>query len=1132
MNTQEIINICLDKGIRLAVDNGNLQIDAPKDGLTTEIVALLRTHKAELINFIASFSAQEQAIQRQKLEKSEKTGPAPLSFAQQRLWIVDRIEQGTAQYNMSSAFMLEGDLNKEAFTKTINTIVERHDILRTVYSEIDNECRQIVRDKVETAVQEIDISGMAQDDTFKKIKELAEQDALKPFNLEQDTMLRVQLIKSAETQYFVLFNMHHIASDGWSIGVLVKEFHQLYSAFALGKENPLPELEVQYTDYAHWQRDWLQGDVLENEMGYWRDQLEDLPAIHSLPLDKPRPQVQSFFGGSIKRELPEKVLADLNGFCQAEGVTQFMALQTLYALVLSNWSREQDIVMGTPVAGRVHQNVEPLIGFFLNNLVLRTDLSGDPSFRELLQNNKKTLLEAFEHQHMPFDALVEDLNPERSSSHQPLFQIWFVLQNHESSELTLPGLKMSVPDEMSSELDTVNFDVSLSAAEVEGKLELHWQYQNNLFDEATIKELTQSYETLLLSALSNPASPITHLPMIASDSKQPWSNVTLKDYPNNASLVSLIEQQAERTPDAIAIVYQNESVSYRDINEKANRLAHNLIAKGVINNTPVGLCVDRSVEMLIAQLGIMKAGGAYVPLDPAAPVERKAYIIENTELNIIVAHDIYQSHFSNITQTFISLDNAGESNWLNEYEGLSLSNNVGSNELAYLIYTSGSTGKPKGVAVTHKSVVNLAFSMKDILADRGLSGHYKWAWSAPIIFDASVQALTQLAFGAELHLLTEDTRKNPAQLLSYLHDCKIDLMDSTPSLVDVLLKEAQSNNVILPNLLIGGEAISAELWANLGQHLTENEKFGLNVYGPTECTVNSSFSDIEGKQQPHIGQGLANTKLYVMNDAQQILPIGAKGELYIGGDCLAQGYYKNDELTKARFIETNGCGRLYKTGDLARWRHDGQLEYLGRSDFQVKLRGYRIELGEIEQVLLEHNKVSEAVVLVKDEQLIGYLVANDVTPNELLEHMESKLPSYMLVSQFELLDEMPLTRNGKQDRNTLLAMDLTKAISLYIAPQTETETQIQNIWQELLGLEQISVEDNFFEIGGHSLLGIRLASACREKLGIELPLKALMENPTIRSIATQCDWYEKQRLVLAGNLNANNDQAVAERMVI
>ncbi|WP_462153488.1 condensation domain-containing protein [Pseudoalteromonas piscicida] len=503
MNTQTIINQCLEQGVRLSVENGNLQIDAPKGGLSNEMITILRENKAQLIEFINKFSAQKSAVEKQKLKRAVIDGPIPLSFAQQRLWIIDRIEQGSAQYNMSAAFKLDGSLDQAAFIATIDAVIERHEILRTVYKETNDKCEQVIRDQVDSAVTIIDFTHLQGDDLYDEIRSLAEQDALKPFDLQNDTMLRVQLIKASGSEHYVLFNMHHIASDGWSLGVLVKEFLEVYTAYSQGKPNPLVELEVQYKDYAHWQRQWLQGEVFENEVGYWREQLKDLPATHSLPLDRSRPAQQGFLGNSLRRELSVALTKKLDAYCQQQGVTQFMALQTIYALLVGQWSAEEDVVMGTPVAGRIHQNVEPLIGFFLNNLVLRTDLSGNPSFNELIASNRTTLLEAFEHQHLPFDALVEDLNPERSSSHQPMFQLWFVLQNHDSGTFQLPGLEMSDPEEILSGVDVVNFDISLSAAVEEGKLVLVWQYKSDLFDAHTMENFAQSFEALLANAIAN-----------------------------------------------------------------------------------------------------------------------------------------------------------------------------------------------------------------------------------------------------------------------------------------------------------------------------------------------------------------------------------------------------------------------------------------------------------------------------------------------------------------------------------------------------------------------------------------------------------------------------------------------------
>lgn len=1125
MNTQTIINQCLEQGVRLSVENGNLQIDAPKGGLSNEMIAILRENKAQLIEFINQFSAQKEAVEKQKLKPATIDGPIPLSFAQQRLWIIDRIEQGTAQYNMSAAFKLEGVLNQDAFIATIDAVVARHEILRTVYKETNDKCEQVIREEVASAVSIIDFTHLQGNDLYDEIRTLAEQDALKPFDLQNDTMLRVQLIKASDSEHYVLFNMHHIASDGWSIGVLVKEFLEIYTAYSQGKPNPLAELEVQYKDYAHWQREWLQGDVLESEIGYWRDQLQDLPATHSLPLDRARPAQQGFLGNSIRRELTQTLTDKLDAYCREQGVTQFMALQTIYALLVGQWSAEEDVVMGTPVAGRVHQNVEPLIGFFLNNLVLRTDLSGDPSFNELIRSNKTTLLEAFEHQHLPFDALVEDLNPERSSSHQPMFQLWFVLQNHESGTFQLPGLEMSNPEEILAGIDVVNFDISLSAMEEEGQLVFVWQYKTDLFDTNTIESFAESFEALLENAITHGEEKVSKISGVKEGAVQPWKTNNEHSFENTQSLIKSVFEFAQSNPNAIALRVEDDAISYGELAAKVSAFSQQLTAAGVAKESPVGICVDRSIEQLVAQLAIMHAGGAYVPLDAGAPKDRIEYIIADTGLNIVVAQPQYTNKFADIDCQTVAIDHtqiAGDG----EVNADAIELNA--EQLAYILYTSGSTGKPKGVAVQHGNLVNLANSMQLLLAERGVSGQYRWAWNAPMIFDASVQALTQLAFGVELNLLKDELRKDPSQLLSYLTDNKIDVLDTTPALVDLVLREADEKGLALPNLLIGGEAISSELWQKVAAHSEAHQRFALNVYGPTECTVNATFSDIKADSVPNIGNPLPNCQTFILNDTLTPLAPGAKGEIYIGGEGVARGYFNNDALTQERFVESAEFGRIYKTGDLGRWLADGTVEYLGRSDFQVKLRGYRIELSEIESVLLEDAGVTDAAVLVKDEQLVAFVVGADVDQNRLTQLMETKLPAYMVAAVIIEMDEMPLTKNGKQDRKALLSIELEEVVDDYIAPRTEMEARLQVIWQELLGKEQISMDDNFFSIGGHSLLGIRVASACREQLSIEIPLKVLMENPSIEALAEQCEMYEKQKLVMSGAAVSDD----AERMVI
>ena len=686
MKAENIINICLEKSIFLSVDNGNLQVDANKGELTPDTLSLLKAHKQELVDYIEEFQAQQLALNRQQLKKSNIEGPAPLSFAQQRLWIVDRIENGAAQSNVSAPFLLEGQLNKAAMQKTIDTIISRHQVLHSVYREVDDECMQHVLEQFDASIAEKDLSHLSSNEFDKEVQRLAKEEAATPFDLSNDVMLRVTLLKYNDEKHAALFSMHHIASDGWSVGVFINEFNLLYSAFAQGQENPLPELEVQYSDYAHWQRDWMQGDVYEKELEYWRNHLKDAPPLHSLPLDRPRNASPSIIGQKIKRTLSSERLTQLNDFCKSEGVTLFMALQTIYALTVAKWSREEDVVMGTPVAGRIHQNAEPLIGFFLNNLVLRSNFDGDPTFKELMTRNKKVLMDAFEHQNLPFDALVEELNPERNNTHQAMFQLWFVLQNHDSSDFTLPDLNMSL-----MECDEfIHFDLSLEAIEKDGQLELGWLYQADIFDESTIMELSRSFESLLESVLANPNCHINKLELISADSAKPWLNTSANDYSKQRNLVSMIEQFSHLNPDANALIYQDEMLSYGKLDEQSNQLANYLIDKGVMPGACVGLCLNRSMEMVIGMLGIMKAGASYIPMDPNIPQERMQNILQDTGAsNLVTTSDLLEN------LTYVDTHNiCVDSDVWKSSEITTPTVSIQGDDLAYILFTSGSTGPP------------------------------------------------------------------------------------------------------------------------------------------------------------------------------------------------------------------------------------------------------------------------------------------------------------------------------------------------------------------------------------------------------------------------------------------------------
>ncbi len=1075
-------------------------------------------------------SDQKEQLNSDQIQVVKNKEHYSLSTAQQSMWLIDKLSNGANQYNMPGVFSLTGLLQPPALLMALKNLIERHQILRTMLIECGDEVRQeiINSPRFELPIEDLTDAGI---DQQSKLQLLVETEANQVFNLRHELKLRAKLVKLSDEHHILLLTMHHIAADGWSINILSKELMALYQSALTGVAAELPELKVQYKDYAHWQQQRLEQGVLKEQLHYWKNQLKGIPKLHELALDHPRPANQSFAGDQFLQILPEDMCQNVSRFANAQRATPFMVLQAVYAALLSQWSSEEDIVMGTPVAGRQHPDVESLIGCFTNSIVLRNDINKKDNFLNILAKSRAMILTAFDNQDTPFEQLVEQLQPERNASYNPIFQIWIVLHNHEQQAFQLTDLNV---EQIIQKEQHAKFDLALSITEIAGELHLEWQYCKDLFLPETIHRLADSFETLLSGVLNNPLEKIQNLPLIKGQvSDEPSQSMGVhRVYPQEYNLSQLIAQQSKVNPDGIAMVYQNESITYLELDLKANRLALRLIAQGVKANTPVGLCVDRSIGMLIGLLGILKSGGAYVPLDPGLPAERLTYIVSDTELARIVTTKsnrmLVPEHISQLT----FLDEAHSPSWLNEFSNKVpvIDNNV--SNLAYILYTSGSTGQPKGVAVSHKNLLNLTFSMREILANKGLDDHYKWAWNAPLVFDASVQALTQLAFGVELHLLSEKCRKTPPILLNYLDEFNIDVMDSTPALVELIVNEAEVNNQALPHLLIGGEAIKPLLWEKISHCQKRHNQFALNLYGPTECTVNASFADIDHTQPPNIGGGLPNTNIHLLNDELKQLPPGQVGEIYIGGAGVASGYYRNQALTNDRFIHSNIFGRLYKTGDLARWNKNGQLEYLGRTDFQVKLHGYRIELEEIEQVLLKFEGVTESVVLVKDSQLVAYVVADTGTENLLITHMKKYLPAYMVISKVFILKEIPLTLNGKHDRNALLALKVTDASVTYVAPETEIERKLQLIWQNLLSIKGISVEANFFEIGGHSLLAIRLASACREHFNTELPLTDFMASPSIRALAQKINQTLHNKSVFAHVENdvANLDKN--ERIVI
>ncbi|TDR35194.1 amino acid adenylation domain-containing protein, partial [Tahibacter aquaticus] len=1031
-----------------------------------------------------------------------RDGALPLSFAQQRLWILDKVDKAaSALYRIPAALRLSGQLDRAALQATLDRIVARHESLRTGFVEIDGMARQQIAPATAGFVlldhDLRDLDAAAQADA---VAQLSASESQADFDLARGPLVRGRLLQLADSEHVLLVTQHHIVSDGWSIGVLVKEVSALYTAFCQGQPDPLPPLAIQYADFAAWQRERLHGALLQGHLDYWRSQLAGLPAVHNLPLDKPRPAQQRFAGGRAQLDLDAATLAGLHALARRHDASLFMLLQAAFALLVARWSGETDIVMGTPIAGRLHPDVEPLIGFFVNTLVLRSDLSANPTFEQLLAQARATALAAYEHQEIPFEMLVDELKPVRSLSHAPLFQLLFSMQNNEQAVLDLPGLSLAPA---ASRSEQSKFDLQLSALETGHGLRLSWTYAQSLFEPASIARLSAAFGRLLQAVVATPQLPVMQLPLLdATDRARlaQW-NETAADF-DDACFHHLFEQQARRTPDAIAIRHGDESLSYAQLNRRANQLAQQLRQRGVGPDTTVALCLERSLQLGPAILGVMKAGGAYLPLDAASPDEHLGYILQDSGAVLAISHGTLAQRLARLGASVLALDAADSGSGLDEaplVPGLSTAN------LAYSIYTSGSSGRPKGVLVEHRSLANLAANLSaGGIADGLIRGC--WALAASTAFDGSIKALVQWASGGEVLVVPESTKLDAQALRALLREYRVDIMDCTPSLLESWLAAGLGD--CLPNLVIGGEAINPDLWARLVEWQAASGRQAINVYGPSECCVDTTWARVSGSQ-PVIGRNLANVVCHVVSESGEIVPVGVPGELYVGGAGVARGYRNQPELTAARFVADpfGGSGRLYRSGDRVRRREDGALEFLGRLDDQVKLRGFRIELGEPEAVLRRCDGVREALVLVRgtgsEARLVAYVVA-DAQPalvDALKAQLAAQLPVYMHPAAYVVLERLPLTVNGKVDKAALPLPEL-QAAQAYVAPGGETEARLAAIWQQVLRRERVGIHDNFFEIGGDSILAIQVTSRANQA-GIGITTRQLFEAQTIAALA-QC----------------------------
>ncbi len=1030
--------------------------------------------------------------------------PLPASFAQQRLWFIQQMEPSSSAYNMPYAMRLRGALDLGAMERALDAVRARHESLRTVFAFEEGVPVQVVEPPRPRRLAVEDLTALAPEARAWTARERARAEAATPFDLAREPLLRARLLHLDDDDWGLLLTLHHIVTDGWSTGILMGELSAFYTAIAAGREARLPALPVQYPDYAAWQRGWLAGPVLERQLEFWREQLGDAPPLLELPTDRPRPPVQSPRGAHRTFAVSERATTALRELTGREGATVFMTLLAGWQALLARWSGQDDVLVGTPIAGRNRVETEGLIGFFVNTLVLRAGLSGAPSLRQLLAQVRETTLGAYAHQDIPFEKLVEELAPERSLAHTPLFQVMFILQNNERGSLELGGLGVET---LGHEAETTHFDLSLAMVEGRSRLVGAASYRTELFDADTIDRMLAQYVTLLERAAAEPDRPLAELPLLAGAEREEvlvrW-NRTTADASAGLCIHELVEAQARRTPGAVALVADGERVTFAELDRDSARVARFLRGAGVGPETRVGIFLERTPAMVAALLGVLRAGGTYVPLDPAYPRERTAATLADSAARVVLTQEslagaLPPDHGARVVRLDADaamLDGTGDDG---------APSGVDPENAAYLIYTSGSTGRPKGVVIRHRSAVAMLAWAAETFSAGERAGLLA---STSISFDISVfEIFLPLSTGGTVVLA-----RNVLQLPELAAAGTVTLVNTVPSAWAELLRVgAVPESVRTVNL--AGEPVSAALardtWALGHVHRV------VNLYGPSEDTTYSTWAEVDdGEVAPPIGRPLHGTRFYVLDRALQPVPRGVRGELYLAGVGLARGYLDRPELTAERWVPDPFGGarsgeRMYRTGDLAWLRRDGQLEYAGRADQQVKVRGFRIEPGEIEATLLGHPAVREAVVVARedapgDRRLVGYVVpAEGAAPAEaeLRGWLRERLPEHMVPAALVPLGSLPLTPSGKTDRRALPAPSRLEEGGDFVAPRDATEEGLARIWEEVLRRSPVGVHDNFFDLGGHSLLVMQVVSRVRTVFGVELPIPALFERPTVAGLA-------------------------------
>jgi amino acid adenylation domain-containing protein len=1095
-------------GVNLSLDGERLICNAPKGVVTEEIKRNIGDRKPEILAFL-----RDSETSRGSTRSVDSLVDLPLSRSQQRLWFLAQLDPENPAYNIALALRLTGNLNQEALEGAMRVLVERHEALRTAFYERNGSPLARIVDAASWSVESYDLAMLLPEESEREAMQISHREARKPFALERAPLIRAILFRLSEERHLLVLVVHHIVADGWSLGILARELGAVYAGIASGKQSSLNKVIFQYRDYVGWEKD-VGEKAAEKQLPFWLDRLGGPLPVLRFATNR-NPLTTSSNGARVRIDIEPQMATRIQQMCRASAATPFMVLLAAFKVLLSRYTGIEDILIASATANRQKQEVIPLFGFFVNNLVLRTDLSGDPPFRDLLERVKETALSAYAHPDVPFDLLVEKLQPTRSLDHNPLTQVTFNFQNFPMQQITLPGLEVEVED---FDPGFARTDLGVEVWPHEDGYRCYFEYDRDIFEEATIRQMQQHYIHLLESVIAEPASPLSTLSLLSEAERYQilngWNRTEVPPGPY-ATVVAWFQAQASKSPQAQAVVMGERTLTYGELDAQSSTLAAFLRALGIGRRAVVGVYVQRSPEMVTALLGILKAGGAYLPLDPALPAQRIDFLLSDASVALILTQSALRNDLADFGVPLLLVDDIEDS------AEDAVADEPAAEDLAYLIYTSGSTGNPKGTEIPHRALVNLLASM---LNEPGLTSSDTLVSVTTLSFDiASLEIFGPLVCGAKLVLASREQVIDPELLADLLESSAATVMQATPSTWRMLIEAGWMGCANL-RAWCGGEALPPDLAESLLARVREL----WNLYGPTESTIWSAAHRVKGGEDPVlIGRPIANTRMYILDSYGQPVPIGVPGELYIGGDGVARGYWKRPELTETRFITDpfDSAGRrMYRTGDLARFTRDGEIQLIGRTDHQIKLRGHRIELGEIESALARHPDVLQAVVVLHGEapaqQLIAYVrqTGGGAETEYLRAWLQAQLPEYMVPSVFIPLEEIPLTPNGKVDRRRLpLPKDSIRERALSpVNPRNQLEERIAEIWSEVLDVHHVSMQDNFFDLGGHSLLLIRVHSKLRQELKIDIPVIDLFRYPTIESLASWVNLRRNEVALTAG----------------